>query len=148
MVEGKVYIDLCPPFGCRSSAAICQRVANALVFMMSRMGFNMIAYLDDFAACCSTKQQADSSFQAFNNLTSELGLKLAQHKSCPPTTNIEWLGYTIDSLEMKVSIPHDKLQQVIDDCSLWLLRDKANRRMIQSIAGRVIYIANCIPPAR
>lgn len=103
MVEGKVYIDLCLPFGCRSSAAICQRVANALVFMMLRLGFSMIAYLDDFATCCPTRRQADSSFQAFNNLMSELGLKPTTAYR-PPTTSIEWLGYTIDSDEMKVSM--------------------------------------------
>lgn len=32
-VDGKIYINLCPAFGCRSSAALCQRVANALVYI-------------------------------------------------------------------------------------------------------------------
>lgn len=42
-VDGDIYIDRCPTFGCRSSAAFCQRVANALVFMMGKMGHRVIA---------------------------------------------------------------------------------------------------------
>lgn len=141
-VEGKAYIDLCPPFGCRSSAAICQRVANALVFMMAKSGHAILGYLDDFAACHDTLQHAKDAYEAFLTLTASLGLKLASHKSSPPTTKLEWLG------QMKISIPEDKLRQVIEECSVWLTRTKANKRMIQSIAGRIIYIANCIPPAR
>lgn len=61
---------------------------------------------------------------------------------------MEWLGYLVNSYDMSNSIPTNKLQQVVDECSTWLSKAKANRRMIQSIAGRIIYVANCIPPAR
>lgn len=44
-INGKIYLDLCPPFGCRSSAALCQRVANALTYMMGEMGYTIISYL-------------------------------------------------------------------------------------------------------
>lgn len=80
-VENKIYIDNCPPFGCRSSAAICQRVANALVFMMAQLGFKIIAYLDDFAWCHRSPREADHAFQAFNDLTCKLGLKVARHRN-------------------------------------------------------------------
>lgn len=147
-VKDEIYIDLCPPFGCRSSVAICQRMANALVYMMSQLGFKIIAYLDDYASCHKTPSEAQQAFDTFNDLADRLGLKLATHKSCPPTTEMEWLGYLVNSNKMSISIPHDKLQQVVEECSLWPLKTKANKRMIQSIAGRIIYVANCIPPAR
>lgn len=84
-VQNDIYIDLCPPFGCRSSAAICQRVANALVFMMAQHGFSIIP---------------------------------------------------------------QRIAYLVDECATWLTKTKANMRMIQSIAGRIIYVANAIPPAR
>lgn len=49
--DSEVYIDCCPPFGCRSSSTACQRVANALVYFMNRKGHHTLAYLDDFAGC-------------------------------------------------------------------------------------------------
>lgn len=148
VVDGKIYIDRCPPFGCRSSAAFCQRVANALSFMMAKRGFKIISYLDDFAACCPTKEQALDSFSSFIDLANSLGLKLATHKSSAPATKMEWLGYNIDARLMKISIPSDKLQQLLVDCTAWLAKKKANRKMIQSLASRLIYVSNCVSPAR
>lgn len=116
--------------------------------MMAQMGYKIIAYLDDFSACCGTKEEATASFEAFINLTSALGLKLAQQKCSPPATSMEWLGYDIDTQELKVSLPTHKLNQVIEDCERWIKTDRASQRMIQSIAGRLIYVANAIPPAR
>lgn len=116
--------------------------------MMAQLGFTTIAYLDDFASCHSTRLEAQAAYDTFVDLTSKLGLKLAHHKSCPPTTQMEWLGYLVDSIHMSVSIPLEKLQQVLDECAVWLTKSKANKRMIQSIAGRIIYVANAIPPAR
>lgn len=147
-VDGKVYIDRCPPFGCRSSAAFCQRVANSVVYMMAQMGYKIVAYLDDFAACCDSKDQAQHSYEAFLHLADRLGLQLASHKSSAPTKSMEWLGYAIDVTEMRVSIPQDKLQALIYDCTAWLNKKHANKRMVQSIAGRLIYVGNCIRPAR
>lgn len=116
--------------------------------MMGQLGFVIIAYLDDFAACCRTKEEADRSFQGFISLTKALGLKLAEHKSSPPTTKMEWLGYHVDTNALKITIPDEKLEQLISDCKVWLKKNKASKNMIQSIAGRLIYVANAIPPAR
>lgn len=77
-----------------------------------------------------------------------LGLKSAKHKSSPPTTSMEWLGYKVDSSAMKVSIPQDKLDQLVTDCMAWLDKTKASKPMIQSIVGRIIYVSNCVPQAR
>lgn len=104
-IKDEIYLDLCPPFGCRSSAAICQKMANALVYMMHKKGHYIMAYLDDFGTSYHSKEQAEVSFQAFRDLTSKLGLKLAEEKSVPPTQAIDWLGYHINSREMSVSIP-------------------------------------------
>lgn len=116
--------------------------------MMSKLVFKIIAYLDDFSACCHTQTEAMESFNAFKNLAEKLGLKLATRKCCPPSTAMEWLGYMVDSKNLKISIPDDKLDLVLKDCEVWIQKKKSNTKMVQSIAGRLIYVANCIPPAR
>lgn len=52
------YIDLCPSFGCRSSSGACQRLSAAVVFMMARKGFSVLAFLDDFAGCEQSREKA------------------------------------------------------------------------------------------
>lgn len=147
-IGSDIYIDLCPPFGCRSSAAICQRMANALVYIMRRKGFPILAYLDDFGACFASEEQAQQSFKAFNSLTEELGLILAQEKSVPPTHKLDWLGYTVDSNAMTITIPTTKLKEVLQDCKAWLNKTRANKQTIQAIVGRLVYISNCVIPGR
>lgn len=81
-------------------------------------------------------------------LTQTLGLKLADHKCVPPATNIEWLGYEINTITMTVSIPTVKLQEIVAECELWATKTRANKRMIQSLAGCLLHLTSCIVPAR
>lgn len=147
-VDGLYYLDLCPPFSCKTSSAACQRMANAVVFLMRQAGFFTLAYLDDFGGCESDHQTATRSYAHFNELTQRLGLQLASHKCLPPTTNIEWLGYSINTNEMSVAVPTSKLLEVVAECHRWEGRKRARKKHIQSLAGRLIYLTNCITPAR
>ena len=44
----KFYMDICPPFGLRSSAMAMQRVSQAIVYLHARRGYLSRAYIDDF----------------------------------------------------------------------------------------------------
>lgn len=147
-VDNGIFLDLCPPFGCRSSAAICQRMANALVYLMRKEEKFILAYLDDFGGCSATREQAQEEYDTFKNIAKKLGLVLAEKKSSPPSQLMEWLGYLVNTKEMTVSIPKDKLDTVLTECEGWLTKTRVNKSTIQAIAGRLIYIASCIPQAR
>lgn len=145
---GQVYIDKCPPFGCRSSSAACQRVANALVYLLAKNNHHCLAYLDDFAGCSSHLERAHQAFTCFKNLASYLGLQLAPHKCLEPATQVEWLGYCIDTENMTISIPQDKLQEVVEECGTWLNKKRVTKTMVQSLVGRLSHVANCVTPGR
>lgn len=147
-VDGKYYLDLCPSFGCKTSSAACQRVSNAMVYLMARANYFTLAYLDDYAGCGMTQHQALESYDYFCATASRLGLALAAHKCVPPTQVITWLGYHIDTTNMTVAVPSEKLTEVLQLCQSWITKKRANLRMIQSLAGRLLYVANCITPAR
>lgn len=68
-IKFQFYLDRCPPFGCRSSSAACQRVSNALAYIMGQAGFFLLAYLDDYAACEPTLEKANQSYSHFIELT-------------------------------------------------------------------------------
>lgn len=142
------YLDLCPPFGCRSSSAACQRVSNAVIYILAQAGFQALAYLDDYAGAHLSLEQANSAYHHFLRVTNSLGLNLAENKCVPPTQVIEWLGYEVNTINMSVRIPQEKLDQVLQECLLWTGRRRATRAMIQSLAGRLVHISNCIPPGR
>lgn len=47
---------------------------------------------------------------------------------------------------MEVAIPPYKLDEIVAECFSWLSKSKVNKKMIQSLAGKLVYISNCITP--
>lgn len=146
--EDSFYLDLCPSFGCKSSSAACQRIANAVSYLLGKQGHFVLAYLDDYAGTHLQDLQALQGYTDFKALMLELGLKLADHKCLPPSQRIEWLGFQVDSVAMTISIPEAKLEQVVNECSKWLSKKRANKRMIQSILGKLIHVSACVKQGR
>lgn len=147
-VGQEYYIDRCPPFGCKTSSAACQRTSNALVYLMREAGYFLLAYLDDYISCNKDASKAAEAYTYFADLTSRLGLKLAAHKCVHPTMSIDWLGYTIDTKLMTVAVPLQKLREIIQECKAWETKNRVSKKMLQSIVGRIMYVSNCIRPAR
>lgn len=144
----QVYLDLCPSFGCRSSSGACQRVSAAVTYLMAQQGFVTYAFLDDYAGIEDTYEKACSAYQYFIDLTSDLGLALAVEKCAAPSQTMQWLGYDVDSTNMTVSIPREKMLQFLAECCLWSAKRKASKSMIQSIIGKMIHVSNCVLHAR
>lgn len=146
--NNQFYLDLCPPFGCRASSAACQRTSNALTYLMSMAGFHTLAYLDDFAGAHETREEAFEAFHHFKAITSSLGLQLAEQKCHPPAQNMEWLGFSVNTVEMSIAIPQVKLDQVIEECKKWTTKNRASKSMIQSLAGRLVHLSACVAQGR
>lgn len=147
-VAGRYYVDLCLPFGCRTSSAACQRLSNAVIYLHRKEGYFALAYLDDYGGCEADLTSASNSYESFLQLASHLGLQLAEHKCVPPCTDIDWLGYRVDTVQMSITIPTAKLEQAVAECDRWANRSVASKKMIQSLAGRLLYLTNCVRHAR
>ena len=146
--RNKIYIDLCPSFEERRSSAAQQRMSQAVCHIMGQAGYDIMAYVDNFCGAHRTFHQAMDAFASFEELCEELGLRTAPDKAHFPTTKLEWLGFEIDTVEMKITIPAPKLKEIIDLVREWQTKRTANRREFQSIAGKINHAAQCIPPAR
>lgn len=123
-------------------------MANAVVYIIANENYNILAYLDDFGGFHPTFYLANKAYTRFLSLAEELGIELSTHKCTPPTTCIDWLGYKVDSIEMSVTIPPEKMKEIVDECEQWLNRDKASKKMIQAIVGKLIFVSNCIATGR
>ena len=71
------YVDIAPPFGCRTSALACARTICASVWLLRKEGFFTMCYLDDFVGLEQTKGRADQAYARLLQLASLLGLVLA-----------------------------------------------------------------------
>lgn len=118
------------------------------IYSMAQEGHSVLAYLDDYASCHASYHQASEGFNKFLALAKELGLDLALHKSVSPTNIIDWLGYSIDSDKMIVTIPAAKLQEFVKYCSTWVSKRHASKCSIQSLVGKMSFISNCVTQGR
>ena len=146
--DGLIYLEVCPSFGCRLSGAACQRTTNAVVYLMRKAGYTTLAYLDDFCGIARTRQEAQHAYDAFIGLAADLGLALAKDKCQPPTQSMEWLGFHVDSITMTVSVPDDKLTEIVSEGKQWMSKKQATKKQVQSIAGKLVHVSRAIPHAR
>jgi hypothetical protein len=132
----------------RWAAACCQRTTELVVHALRQQGLDIVVYIDDFAGVASSEQQAAQHFAALQSMLRHLGLEEAAHKACPPRKRLTWLGLVFDSEAMSVSIPQAKLQEVQVLVKAWSTRSRATLHSLRELLGKLLYVAQCSPPAR
>ena len=142
------FMDICPPFGLRSSAMAMQRVSQAIVYLHGRRGFSSRAYIDDFGGVEPKRDTASNALAQLQRIMDALGVKQAPAKICPPAQVMTWLGIAFDTLTMIMSIPKAKLGEIMGTVEGWIERTRASRREMQSLLGLLNFVAGVAPPAR
>ena len=142
------FMDICPPFGLRSSAMAMQRVSQAIVHLHGRRGFLSRAYIDDFGGVEGKEQKANEALAALQDIMGTLGVQQAEHKICLPSQVMVWLGIRFDSLAMSMEIPRGKLDEIMACLGEWSGKTRATRREIQSLLGLLNFVASVAPPVR
>ena len=146
--NGRFFVDMCPPFGLRSSAMMMQRTSKAISFIHGRRGLRSEPYIDDFGGAERDNPTAHTALSTLQDTFVDLGIQEAKHKVCPPSTQMVWLGVLFDSVEFTMSVPPDKLREVIQMVRDWRGRTRASRREMQSLFGSLQFVSAVSPPAR
>ena len=106
------YVDTCVPFGSRHGTQIFQRLSDAVHHVMRHMGFKVINYVDDFLGV-ATPDVARRSYDALRQVMRQLGLDVSAKKLVSPSTSAVCLGVNIDTIDATISIPDEKLGQIV-----------------------------------
>lgn len=145
-----VYLrDTKLPFGAKLSPGIFHRLTQAVKRMMARKGYNlMVVYLDDFLIIAESQAQCADALNCLVQLLRKLGFAIHWGKVVDPTTCITFLGIELDSLEMTLRLPEEKLQTFRGDLHTFLQLKRATKRQFQSIAGRLSWAAGVVKGGR
>ena len=76
------------------------------------------------------------------------GLEESAGKACPPSTFMTFLGIEIDTVTMTCRVPKDKMVEIQQELQEWANKQTASKKMLQSLIGKLQFIAKCIPPGR
>ena len=151
--QGKYFFDRCLPFGCRISCASFEKFSTFLEWCIIKKtnSHYVIHYLDDFLlGGTPSSNHCSHVLQVSIDLFKQFGVPIATEKTVPPSTNITFLGLTIDTLTMEVRIPADKITAVTQQIQSFLTSNRKKVRVVefQSLVGRLQFITRAIPAGR
>ena len=142
-----LYIDSCLPFGFKHGSALFQRLSDAVRFIMAQKGFSVTNYIDDIIGH-SVISKSNESFQTLRALLLELSFDISEKKVVQPATRVTCLGVDIDTEQFTVSIPPEKITEILKECNSWANREECTKRQLQSLLGKLLYITKCVRISR
>ena len=142
-----IFCDTVLAMGCRSSAFLCQRVTNAISFIMYRIGILVLNYLDDLASA-EKKELAEFAYNTLGSVLDKCGIEEAKDKSCPPSQIMTFVGVLFNTETMTIEITPERLIELRALITSWLNKEKASLKEIQSLLGKLNFVAACVRPAR
>ena len=145
--EGKYYLDRSLVFGAINSTAISPRVTDAIRKILAHRGVRVWNYIDDIFACVEA-DAADAAFTELQGLIMNLGLSINPDKVVTPSDLMVCMGIEVNATTKTVRIPQEKLSQVLEECQKFHGRTRVSRQVLQSLLGRLLYVAKVVVPAR
>ncbi|XP_035695801.1 uncharacterized protein LOC118429421 [Branchiostoma floridae] len=145
--RGLVFVDTSLPFGLSSSTFLAQRVSDAVNYVFHLDGYDAVNYIDDFGGA-DEPDRATDAYEHLGKLIQDLGLEESAQKAEPPSTYMTFVGVGVDSVRMIVEVTPQRLQEVSDILFQWQDRDTATRRDVESLIGKLMYIAKCVRSSR
>ncbi|XP_068758649.1 uncharacterized protein [Montipora capricornis] len=97
------------PFGAKQSPEIFHRLTQSITRMMSRRGFFVVAYLDDFLIISESEHDCWTAFWELITLLGRLGLTVNWNKVVYPCQRLTYLDIEIDSKRRQLRLPDHKL---------------------------------------
>lgn len=146
-IDGSLYFHTALPFGLRSATMICQRTTKSVAYILNSEGISVDVYIDDFYGAESS-DSSELSFQRMNSLFAELGLMDAPEKDTPPSHEMLCLGVWINTLDMTLSVPAFRIEELQLELNTWLNKRSFTKRQLQQLLGKLSYVSACVRPGR
>ena len=81
-------------------------------------------------------------------LLKSLGVEEATEKVVPPTTHMEFLRNTVDTIDMSLEVSEHRRQELMLLITRWLDKMQFTLKQLQVLIGKLSFIMNCIRAGR
>ena len=138
----------CLPFGLASAPRVFTKLMKPVLSILRQSGVRLIAYLDDFLIMGETRQLALQHAATTLNLLEGLGFVANYPKSVLiPSQEIEFLGFIVNSLNLSLSLPTDKIKKVRQNCQRLLDNPVVTVRELAKFLGLLSASVQAVFPA-
>ena len=148
--QGDVFVDKALPFGLRSAPLIFSALADCLQWIMEQRGAdNVFHYLDDFLTVGKGRSpQCSANLEVMKHTCADTGSPVEPEKLEGPATVIGFLGLELDTNEMVVRLPSDKLARLMEMLSAWRGKKACRKRELLSLVGVLSHASKAVRPGR
>ena len=143
-------MDTCLPFGLRSVPRIFTALADMLEWCAKDQGVSLLYhYLDDYITMGRAESEECNVNAAMLVATcNRLGVPIAPDKCAGPTTMLTYLGIEVDTVQMQLHLPEEKLRRVRATVAEWLGHKAGQQRELESLVGLLQHAARVVQPGR
>ena len=142
-----IFCDCVLSMGSRSATFCCQRLTNAITFIMFKIGISVLNYLDDLSSA-ETRENAVFAYNTLGSILEKCGIEESKNKACPPNTIMIFIGVLFNTEKMTIEVTQERLNEMQLLLQTWLCKSTASLKEIQSILGKLNFIAACVRPGR
>ena len=148
--QGTTFADATLPFGLRSAPLIFSAIADALQWVMERMGVRWVAhYIDDFITMGALgSEECASNSLLMHMACDQMGLPVEPDKDEGPASTLSFLGIELDSVAMEIRLPPEKLTRLREEIATWRARKKCKKRELFSLIGLLSHACKVVRSGR
>ena len=110
---------------------------------MAQDGHYILDYIDDYLIF-GNEADCKRAFDRLTSLLQELGLTISVHKNVLPSQQVICLGILVDTKNFTLSVPSDRLSDIVTLLDLWSAKTSCTKREFQSLFGSLLYISKCV----
>ena len=131
------------PYGCKPAVAVVTKMLKPLKSYFHKLGIRFSVYVDDGRICAETAASCDRQLQFVLDILQRVGWRIQWKKTVlVPTQQLLHLGFLIDSVAMRYSLPLAKWDRVrlcvIAVLDLAISGSMVPVRDLATLAGRAV----------
>ena len=145
------FIDCHLPFGCRSSPFIFNVFADLIAWIITNTTHvtNIVHYLDDYLLVSSDNTQlATKELTQVKNVFAKLHIPIAEDKLVGPVTKLTYLGIDIDTTNLTISLPEQKMRDLQTLLPIWTSKHKCTKKQLLSLIGKLSFATEIVRAGR
>ena len=148
--EGLYFVDLKLPFGSRSSSSIFTSFADLVCWILTtKVKLVIIHYSDDYLlVSVADMVRAKNDLRDLLATFDYLEIPVATDKLIGPATEVVYLGITINTNTFIISIPDDKIDEVLSVLPKWCSRRTCKKSELLSLLGKLNFFATVVRAGR
>ena len=138
----------CLPFGLASAPRVFTKLLKPVLSILRQRGIRLKAYLDDILLMAPSVDQVLQHAASTLNLLEGLGFTVNYQKSIlVPSQQMEFLGSLVNSINLTLSLPRDKIRKIQSKCQDLLETPVTTVRELSKFLGLLSSSIQAVFPA-